>query len=257
MKTNSPIISGAIRWYRNPIKNVSGFIAIMGKRPFNHRMRGFTLFEILIAMFIFSVVVTTIFGSYRAVFSSVEPIERGITEYEMATNCLNRMVLDLKSAYAVPRYAYSKPGFDDPPDPYRMAGDSDYTGSGSYSRFRFTSLAHVGMGGGIRDGVAEIVYYVRETEDSGPVLKRSDTLPPFPEFEPRGGDPVLCENVKSLTFTYFDEEGIEHETWNSEAGEFKYATPRAIRIQLETGDETRSLFFETMVDFPVYREKIE
>lgn len=220
-------------------------------------MRGFTLFEILIALFIFSVVVTTIFGSYRAVFSSVEPIERGINEFEMATNCINRMVLDLKSAYVLPRYAYSQPGFDDPPDPYRMVGDGDYTAGGSFSRFRFTSLAHVGMGGGIRDGVAEIVYYVRESQEAGAVLKRSDTLPPFPEFEPGGGDPVLCENVKALTFTYYDEEGIEYEAWNSEAGEFKYATPRAIRIQLETGDESRSLFFETLVDFPVYREKIE
>lgn len=233
----------------------------------HHRSQGFTLFEILIALFIFSVVVTTIFGSYRAVFSSVEPIERGITDFEMGTNCLNRMVLDLKSAYVLPRYAYSQPGFDDPPDPFRMVGDGSYSGGGSFSRFRFTSLAHVGMGGGVRDGVAEIVYYVDQSnggrangggpDEGGAVLKRSDTLPPYPEFEPEGGDPVLCENVKALTFTYYDEEGTEFEAWNSEAGEFKYGTPRAIRIKLETGDESGSLFFETMVDFPVYREKIE
>ena len=35
---------------------------------------GFTLLEILIAIFIFSIIVTTIFGSYRAVFSTTEAI---------------------------------------------------------------------------------------------------------------------------------------------------------------------------------------
>lgn len=52
---------------------------------------GFTLIEILIAIFIFAIVVTTIFGSYRSVFGDVETLGKGTALYEMARNCLERM----------------------------------------------------------------------------------------------------------------------------------------------------------------------
>jgi prepilin-type N-terminal cleavage/methylation domain-containing protein len=38
---------------------------------------GFTLLEILIAIFIFSVIVTTIFASYNSVFSNSKTIDQG------------------------------------------------------------------------------------------------------------------------------------------------------------------------------------
>ena len=57
-----------------------------------------------------------------------------------------------------------------------------------------------------RHGIAEIVYYVQTKESGSQVLKRSDNLYPYPEFEEKGTDPTLCEHVKSLAFTFLDEE---------------------------------------------------
>ena len=65
----------------------------------------------------------------------------------------------------------------------------------------------------------------------------------------------MTEHVKSLAFKYYDSEGSEFEEWNSDSEEYGYATPAAIRIQLEIGDESVLYDFETTVRFAVNREK--
>lgn len=226
---------------------------------------GFTLLEILLAIFIFSIVVTTIFGSFNAVFSSSDKLHQGSDLYEMGKNCLARMVADLREIYVTRSPLYAKPGFDDPPEPYRFFGDSSYTVDGTFSRMRFTSFAHLPFGENQEEGIAEIIYYVSLTREGEAVLRRADTLFPYERFtdnrlEERASDPILCERLKSLRFSYFDEEGTEYEYWNSESDEFDYAAPRAVKITLEIGDpetDLASLFFETMVPFHTFRDKLE
>jgi general secretion pathway protein J len=173
----------------------------------------------------------------------------------MAKNCLNRMILDLESAHVSLPPEYTPPDFDDPPDAYRIVGDTFYVGTSSFPRLRFASLEHISFGGKKENGIAEIVYYVQALEDGTHVLKRADSLYPYPPFEEKAGDPVLCENVKTLQFKYYNQEGTEYELWDSDAGDLGYATPRAIRIKLEIGKDSASRWFETMVTLPVYREE--
>ena len=93
--------------------------------------------------------------------------------------------------------------------------------------------------------------------DGQAVLRRADHLYPYPQFEDNPGDPILCENVKSLAFKYYDAEGTESEEWNSDSGDYDHATPEAIGIQLEIGSESESHNFETTVKLAVQRKKIE
>jgi len=225
------------------------------KDRFHHS--GFTLFEILIATFIFSVIVTTIFGSYRAVFSTTDRIHSGMTSYEMIGSALDRMAADIRSACVALPPGYQPPKGDDPPDPYRIIGDQGSLGSDGFGRLRFTSFAHMPMGKDRTGGIAQIVYYVQILEDDRHVLKRADHLSPFPDVENTGNDPVLIENLKSLKFIYYDHEGTEHEAWDSESRQFRYATPTAVRIKGEIGNDNVSFFFETMIEFFVVREPRE
>ncbi len=223
---------------------------------------GFTLLEILLAIFIFAIIATTIFGSFASVFSTTDAITENMASYQMAKNCLDRMVLDLRSVCISMPPEYAPPDANDSADPYRVVGDVSSAGSGAFSRLRFASLAHLPMEGSTRDGIAEIVYYVQNTEDDQYVLRRADSLYPYKRFEGKvfeesAGDPILCEGIKSLTFKYYDDEEDETDSWDSESEDSKYSTPRAIRIKLEFGDESSSLFFETMVSLPLYREKKE
>ena len=240
-----------------------------GKRPVSRNQRpaannqqpvtgnGFTLMEILLAFLILGIVVTTILASFNAVFSTTDTLNNSSRYYDMAKNCLNRMTLDLEALYVRQPPLYKKPEFDDPPDPYRIAGATTDFGGTSFATIRFTSSAHIPLEKSNRDGIAEIVYYVQAKNDGQMVLKRADHLYPYPEFEEKGGDPVLCNNLKSLAFKYFDADGSEFDEWNSDSDEQGYATPAAISIQLEIGNETTSYDFETTVRLAVRREEIE
>lgn len=226
-------------------------------QPPLYSTRGFTLMEILLAFLILGIVLTTILASFNAVFSTTETLKNSSQYYEMAKNCLNRMTLDLRAIYIAQRPLYKPPKFDDPPDPYRIVGSiSEFNGI-SFAKVRFASRAHIPLNKSEKRGVAEIVYYVQGKDDGQPVLRRGDHLYPYPPFEENSGDPVLSRHVKSLAFKYYDSEGSEFDEWNSDSDEYGYATPAAIGIQLEVGDESVSYDFETTVRFAVNREKIE
>lgn len=218
---------------------------------------GFTLLEIMIAIFIFAIIITTIFTSYNALLSGTETADQGTAPYEMAKNCLNRMIVDLESIHITLPPSYSTPVLGEPPDLYRIVGENFDNQGVSFPRLRFTSLAHVSFGGKTEKGIAEIVYYVQTSGDGNYVLKRADNLYPYKTFEERAEDPVLCTDVKSLTFKYYEQDGTAHEVWDSEDEDFGYSTPKAIDINLELTESSNSLRFETMVKIPVYREKKE
>lgn len=222
-----------------------------------HPATGFTLIEILLAFLILAIVLTTLMTSFNAVFSTTDALENSSKYYDMAKNCLNRMILDLDAVYVPQPPFYKKPEFDAPPDPYRIVGSmNDISGIG-FASLRFTSSAHIAVDQSGRPGIAEIVYYVQAKPDGQLVLKRGDQLYPYPPFEVRAGDPVLCQRVKSLAFKYYDAEGAESEVWDSDSRENDYATPAAIGIQLEIGNETESYAFETTVRLAVRRKKLE
>ena len=62
--------------------------------------RGFTLIEILIAVSILAVVLSTIFASYTGTFSIIEETESQADIYGMARIAMERIQEDLESAYA-------------------------------------------------------------------------------------------------------------------------------------------------------------
>ena len=222
-----------------------------------HPAAGFTLMEILLAFLILGIVITAILGSFNAVFSTTDTLKNSGQYFEMAKNCLNRMTLDLEGFFITQPPLYKKREFDDPPDPYRIVGgNSDVNGTG-FANLRFTSSAHIPLDNGNRAGIAEIVYYVQAKNDGQLVLKRADHLYPYPPFEESSADPVLCQDVKSLAFKYYNAEGEASEVWDSDSEQNGYATPTAVGIQLELGTESKSYTFETTVQLAVYRKKME
>ena len=217
---------------------------------------GFTLLEVLLAIFFFSVIITTIFGAYTGVLSKAAAVEDTLLLNEMAQVCLNRISLDLQSIYVAQPPIYKQPAFDSTPDPYRIVSEPSASGIEKGMSLRFTSRAHVALEPQARTGVAEIFYYIKAIDDDQFDLRRSDRLFFDEPFEPQAGDPVLCEHIKMLTFGFIDAEGKEHEEWNSESDDFDYATPRAIVVHLEIGTSVENLTFETRVNLPVFRDKV-
>jgi general secretion pathway protein J len=243
--------------HRFPSKALQGASSHNCIANIENRLVGFTLMEIMLAIFILGIVVTTVLASFNAVFSTTDTLESSSNIHEMAKTCLKRMTIDLESAYVALPPLYKPPEFDAPPDDYRIVGSDTEAGGMSFANLRFTSRSHLRFENLMRDGIAEIVYYIQSKADGQAVLKRSDNLFPYPEFEERGSDPTLCYHVKSLAFMYYDDEGTEYESWDSESDEFGYATPAAIAIQLEIEDTGGVYTFGTLVKLPIYRQKIQ
>jgi len=223
------------------------------KNAFAGSEPGFTLMEILIAILILSVVVTTVLASFNMVFSTTEALDRDAAVYESARICLSQITADLEQIHISKRPLYRRPQPDDPPDPYRIEGVTEDVDGTSFAQLRFASRNHIPPPdrGGSR--IAQIWYYVQSRSDGSFVLRRSDLLYPYPELEKDPADAVLCSDVKSLAFTYTDQEGSEVDRWNSDQDDSEQSTPSAVHVRLEIGGGTNSRLFETSVRLPVVR----
>lgn len=216
---------------------------------------GFTLLEILVAVFILGVVVTTVLASFNMVFSTTGALSASAALLESGKTSLNRIVHDIENVFVLDRPIYKPPAADGPLDPYRFQGSVDGFGGMRVAKLRFTSRAHVPLSPSRRDGIAEIVYYLQADVAGSLRLKRADHLYPYPRFEERSTDPVLCENVKSLSFEYLDAEGVATDEWDSESSKFGYATPVMVAVRLEVAEGSDAYVFQTTVALSMTRRK--
>jgi general secretion pathway protein J len=218
--------------------------------------RGFTLVEILVAVFILAIVTSLVMGAFGGIYEGAERVNLGSDLHEMANACLNRMDKDLQSIHVTVYPRYKRPDIDDDPEIYHIKGETRSTGGERFGWLRFTSMAHLPFNQQVQEGIAEIVYYIQRTPENDFILRRADKLYPYPEeFEESDTDPIMCEHLKHFDLVYFDAKGREHEEWDSESDDMEFGTPRAIGIKLEVGTEELSYAFQTRIALPTYRYK--
>ena len=211
-------------------------------------VNGFTLVELLIAIFILSVIMVTLFGSFNAVFTQTEPIAQKMRLARMGQYCLNRIADDLKQLRVTSATAYTKPGVTSDPDPYRFLAETQYLAGEEFPKLQFVSGAHIGRSrqAPFQYSAARITYYAQESS-SGIILRRADQLYPFGEFEPAPEDPVLCTHLESLKFSFFDADGESRSVWNSDDESTDFSTPVNVEIDLTLNNGTESLALKTRV----------
>jgi len=213
-----------------------------------------------VAVVVLAVLLSALFGSFNALLTSAEHIEHSVVRFEAANDCLRRMIGDLNALHVRLPPSYQKPQLNSDPDPYRFVGESG--GGGMLSRLRFASLAHFPMKHENEEGLAEIEYVTQENGDGLLTVRRKDRLLAAigNDSRQRSGllpDPVICDQLKAVFLTYFDDEGRERQSWDSESATFGYATPSAIRIKFALAGQKSSQPMETVVTLPVRREKID
>jgi len=213
--------------------------------------KGFTLIEILIAVLILGIVLSTVYASYTGTFRLIRETHYDTEVYGMARSALDRMARDLQSA------ALWRGAFTFVTKPHTL-GDREFV------RLTFRSAAHVAFSDkDATDGIALIEYGVEEgTDKEGYVLTRSDSLyrDPVKEQSPPGGF-LLCDRVETLTYTFFDETGKEYKEWNSD-GDVpvqKKRVPAAVLIRLSFVNEAnreRPYLFMTRIRLPFNRPEV-
>ncbi len=216
--------------------------------------RGFTLVEILIAVFILAIVVSLVMGSFSGIYEGAERINLGSDLHELGNTCLNRMTKDLQSIHVAAYPRYKRPDIDDDPEIYHIKGERRTSGGTSFGWVRFTSMAHLPFNQQVSEGIAEIVYYVQQTPENDFILRRADKLYPYPEdFEESDTDPIMCEKLRRFDLIYYDANGRGYDEWDSESDDMAHGTPRAVEIRLEVGTEELSYVFKSRIAIPSYR----
>jgi len=199
------------------------------------RTKGFTLIEILIAIFILGIVLSTVYASYTGTFRIIRATQTDAELYSMARTVLARMTRDLEAT------APWKGAFTFTAKPY-------YLGGREFTRLIFRSTAHIAFG--------EKEEAVEEgTDKEGYTLSRSDSLYRDPEKEtaPTGGF-LLCDRVETLGYRFFDSAGREHSDWDNGDEAQKRKAPAMIEIRLglvNENDRERPFPFITRVRLPL------
>jgi general secretion pathway protein J len=193
------------------------------------KAKGFTLIEILVAVLILGIVLSTVYASYTGTFRIIRETETDAELYGMARTVLERMTRDLEAA------APWKGAFTFLAKPYSL-------GNREFTRLTFRSAAHVAFGEKEEAaGIAVIGYGVEEgTEKEGYALLRSDSLrrDPAREEAPAGGF-LLCDRIETLTYRFYDARGKEYETWDADGNNEtqKSKAPAMVEIRLSLVNE--------------------
>ncbi|OEU53343.1 MAG: hypothetical protein BA872_06855 [Desulfobacterales bacterium C00003060] len=217
--------------------------------------KGFTLLEILIAMFIFAVVLSTIYTSYTGTFRIINETEYEADVYGMARISLERMLEDLESV-CVSQYPESAESDDNRAQVFEFVGEDREIKGRSSDDLRFTSMAHLVFSEQDQVlGTAKIGYHVRENdEEEALVLYRTDVPAVVVACGEDTGRQVLCERLLSVDFTYYDADGEEYDNWDSRTEAFRNRIPEMVSIVLEfmnKSDPEAPFRFFTKVALPM------
>lgn len=208
-------------------------------------LSGFTLLEILIAVFIFGTVLSIIYTSYTGTFRIVNETEYEADVYRMARIALERISEDLASVY-VPRERESsqeeEASASEAEIPlFRFVGQAREVDGIRADTLSFPSLAHLVFSSEDHPGgAARIGYTVEEGEEGeGFALHRSDDPGFGLDLSGKGtGGAVLCDHLRAVSFTYYDAGGHAHDDWDSGDEFFRETTPQRVSILLEFVNES-------------------
>ena len=200
--------------------------------------RGFTLVEILVAIAILAVVLSTIYVSYISTMRIVRSLEYGDEIYYMARITLERMVLDLQSTCKEK-------------DSYEFTTLKDSTGQLPFKGVSFLSRAHLDFSGpGDSMAVAQISYELEgDPESGGFSIIRRDVLRQG-DGSAGGEGYLLCRRLQFLNLRFYDSSGREYPQWDSRMGSEAQRNniPAAILIELNfinPDDEAKPYKFMT------------
>lgn len=208
--------------------------------------RGFTLVEILIAIFILSLVMATVYVSYTGTLKTSRQLEEEGDIYKMARAAMNMLIKDLSSLQM------SEGSFN-------LSAEKNRSGNHEFHSLSFWSASHLAFGENESEGrPAAISYYVREDDEGNRFsLWRADVSGTKPdETKTVKGGFIVCKNIDAFSLTFYDSAGGENDSWSfsSSPGEKQNNIPAVVKIELSLvnpNDQEKPYKFMTKVLLPL------
>jgi len=193
--------------------------------------KGFTLIEILLAFFIFSILFVTIYASYSGSFKTINMTESRMELYRKAAIAMNRIGEDLQASYisVLPPNSFGEPaGYT------QFKGENKDINGRDAGTMSFFSLVAPLFSDENEMATGQLISYdvIQGGEEYELVLLRSENPEFIDESLEREGL-TLCDGLQAITFTYFDDDGEPHESWDSDSEDFAGILPRMVSVSLE------------------------
>jgi general secretion pathway protein J len=216
------------------------------------RTRGMTLIESLVAMAIVAMMLASVWSSFNMTVRGMQSTEKIQDAYAMRRNAMDRMATEISMAYL----SYNRP----------RGETKQYTffegrREGEAHSLTFSSFAHLRMRKHANESDQSIIQYVVEEdpEDNSRMhLYRRETkrlTGDLPEQVHRFAPAyILCEDVESLEFRYWDPTRVEWlDEWRTTSLDLQPdRLPTRVEIKLGFYDEVGELvYFVTQVAIPM------
>ncbi len=208
-----------------------------------HR-NGFTLVEVLIAIFILALVMSTVYVSYSGTLRISHQMEEESNIYKMARWTMDRLIRDLSSLQPSGNSFY-------------LTAEKEKIDRKEFHTIHFWSAAHLAFGEKETSGrPATVSYYVREEGSEGSVsLWRADVSGARPdEKKETAKGYVICKNIEAFKLTFYDQQDRDMDLWNtSPASGHGEQLPRTIKIELALSniqDKEKPYKFMTRIYLP-------
>lgn len=211
----------------------------------HHYSHGFTLLELLIAIFILGIVLTTIYAAYSGTLTVIKELNDDSRAYQMARITLDRMNRDLSS---LQRFG----------NVFVLQSEKSRIGDREFGSLAFWSATHLTFDeDGPSSHPASIVYFVKQDKDGSFSLWRSDVAEAKPSSDRKtGGGLIICQNLQAINLKFYDEGGRDYDSWDtSSSSEPQKGKPPVlvqIELMLTNGRDTEKPYkFMTNVFLPV------
>jgi len=187
-----------------------------------YKRHGFTLVEILIAIFILTLALSTIYGAYTGTMRIVRETDREDEIYGMARSTMKRLVADLG---AICRYG----------NKFVCVSQTSEIGD-TMMELVFLARSHIDFERGSSASIAGITYYVAEGQSENEyLLMRNDALyegGENPTFAKDNGH-ILARGISSIMYTFYDQNGNEYDRWDSGTDDHRDKAPSLVAVHLE------------------------
>ena len=193
--------------------------------------RGFTLLEVLLAFFIFTILFITIYTTYSGSFKTVNMTENRMELYRKAAIALERVSEDLQASYisVLPPNSFGQPaGYT------QFLGEENTINGRDADTLSFFSRIAPLFGNEDETVSGQLIAYsvIQGDGEDELVLLRTENPEFMDETDAKLGL-VLCDGLQAINFSYFDDKGTVHESWDSDSDEFNGSLPRMVTIAME------------------------
>ena len=209
---------------------------------------GFTLLELLLAIFIFAIVISALYGAYISTLNVADTTESHAEISNKARTAMDRITADMGSLYLGEGSFFRS-------QKQELSGNKIDT-------IAFTSTAHIAFTKNEQPSGFAVIEYKVQQEGNTQLLQLYRVDIPFRpgNMEQTVKDEkgfLLCDGLQAIRFRYYDLKGAEVDDWQSAkvAGK-ELHVPAMVEIELSFTDaheEQGPLTFKTAVALPVLK----